>query len=510
MPATTEITAVELKGWTGGLNREADPYLLELEEVPDAINIDFGLRGEAAKRQGYQAVTITHGAAGAGENLWVWRKLGADDNFIVTDRVGGVYWTNSDTYTDPSISFGAASTVERTYPIASASINDKFYLTSHRTGATPHYFDGTTWTALTVTDFSGTAGHFPRASHLLSAYERIFAANVKTSGGTDYRSRVYFSNLLDAEKWDALDYLDFAPDNGQEITAFTQFGEAIMVFKNRSIFSLVGATPSSFAIYPVDDALGTECPHTVVSAGPILLWFDHLTGVWAFDGSSYKKVDDKINKYLLEGINEQYAHRSSAFAWRGRYYLSVPWGTDQYPSRMFVYDSRIEAWTEYDFGVSGSDVKDALMHSVAPRNVVGVFKMWQVGTDAGADIDAQFSTAWMAPEESQQRYRLRRLDLAMSAYGDYDIDLEMRRDFVKDPYVAQVINTSPGGALFDTALFGTDKFGTGVSQVLVRTSGWGKRWRTVQFQFAQRTAEPFQVNRMVLQLSKLGRQRGEP
>lgn len=498
-----------MKGWTGGLNREADPYLLDLEEVPDAINVDFGLRGEVSKRKGYTLVSSDHSTATASEYLWVWRKLGAADNYFTTDRSGRIWW-GAGSYTDSGVAFGAHSGADRNYQIATSSINDKLYFTSLRTGATPQSFDGTTWTALTVSDFTETAGQFPRAAFTLAAYERVFCANVVTQAGTPYRSRMYFSNLLDAEKWGALDYLDFAPDNGQEITAITQFGEAIIVFKNRSIFSLVGSTPSSFSVYPVDDALGTECPNTVVSAGPILLWFDHLTGVWAFDGSSYKKVDDKINKYLLNGTNAAYAYRSAAFAYRGRYFLSVPWGEDTYPSRTFVYDSRIEAWTEYDFGFSGAAIKDALMYAGGNRDAVGIFKMWDADTDAGSNIAAKFATAWMAPEPSQEKFRLRRLDMALSAFGDYNIGLLLRRNFTKDAYVSQTINTSPGGALFDTALFGTDKFGSGVTEVLRRTTGWGKRWRTAQLEFSENTNTPFQVNRLVLQVSKLGRKRGEP
>ena len=90
----------------------------------------------------------------------------------------------------------------------------------------------------------------------------------------------------------------------------------------------------------------------------------------------------------------------------------------------------------------------------------------------------------------------------------------MRRDFSNEPFVTQTIDASSGGAVFGTATFGDDKFGTGRSQVLVRSSGWGTdesvRWRTCQFEFSDTGAIPFQINRMVLQVSKLGRLRGEP
>ncbi len=47
------VEALHLKGFPQGLNREADPYLLSETEVPNAVNVDFGPRGEITRRKGY-------------------------------------------------------------------------------------------------------------------------------------------------------------------------------------------------------------------------------------------------------------------------------------------------------------------------------------------------------------------------------------------------------------------------------------------------------------------------
>jgi hypothetical protein len=509
MPLNTPIQSVDLKGWSGGLNREADPFLLEVTESPHALNVDFGLRGEVSKRKGYTKHTTDDSTASAGAFLYGWTKLGGSDFFIYTDLEGDVFYASGTTLTSAAIAFGAHSS-ERTFDIAHASMNDRLYLSTNRTGALPHKFDGSAWTALTVTNFDGTANRFPRARVLVQAHERMFAFNVTDGNGTAFRSRMHWSDPLLPETWAALDFIDFAPDDGQEITGAALFGEQIIVFKNHSMFSLSGTDENSFTVYPIDTAVGTECPGTIVPAGPELLFFDHLTGVWSFDGTSYKKVDDKINRYLLDGVNAEYAYLSHAFAYRGRYYLCVPWDTSQVPNRTFVFDARLGAWTEYTFGWRGSAVKDALMYASAPAAATGIFKMWLVDADAGSNISAVFETGWLSPEEPSFRYRLRRLDLAFSAFGNYNVTVEMRRDFTQDAYISQVVNTSPGGALFDFADFDFDDFGSGQAQVLSRTTGWGERWRTCKFVFSEATANPFQINRMVMQVSKLGRLRGEP
>ena len=515
MPYRTPIESIDLKGWTGGLNRQADEFLLDPTEVPDAINVDFGLRGEASKRKGYQEYTTVTGAATAGDFLYQWTKLGGDDWLIYVDQDGDLWYTNTTALSSvlAGASFGASNS-DRDFPVVSGTMNDLLYITSVRTGTTPHKFDGTTWTALTAAALDGTPNQFPRAKAMVEAHERLFAFNVKRADGTDFRSRMYYSNPLVPETWEALDYIDFAPDDGQEITGAVLFGEQIIVFKNNSMFALAGTDENNFVVYPIDTATGTECPGTIVAAGPELFFFDHRSGVWSFDGTQYQKIDDKINTYLLDGINEQYAYRSAGFAYRGKYYLSVPWGTDTTPSRTFVFDARIGAWTEYDFGFRDGVDLNALMYTVGTADKVGIYKMWLVDNDDGGNIAAKFSTSWLSPNEPSFKYRLRRLDMALSALGDFDVTVTMRRDFVKDAFVTQTINTSPGGALYGTAVYGTDKYGTGISQALVRTSGWGTnesaRWRVCQFQFEENTQSPFQINRMVMQVSQLGRLRGEP
>ena len=515
MPFKADIESLELKGWTGGLNRQADPFLLEIDEVPDAVNIDFGLRGEASKRKGYTEQTTDVSTAGIGEFVYHWQKLGGSEYFIYVDAAGKLWFTSGTVLSDvlTADSFGAPAN-EREFNMAFGSMNDVVYVTSVRDGTTPHSYDGTTWVALPAAALDGTANQFPHARTLVSAHERMFAFNVTRSDAAEFRSRMYYSNPLLPETYEALDYIDFAPDDGQEITQAVLFGEQIVVFKNHSMFALSGTDETNFTVYPIDTAIGTECPGTVVTSGPELFFFDHLSGVWSFDGTQYQKIDDKINSYLLDGINEAYAYKSRGFAYRGKYYLSVPWDTATVPSRTFVFDGRINAWTEYDFGFRDGALQDALMYTTGTANKIGIYEMWLVDADDSANIDARFATAWLSPSEPSFKYRLRRLDLAFAAEGDFEVTTEMRRDFVLDAFVTQLINTTPGGALYGTAEYGTDKYGSGVSQVLSRTTGWGTnesvRWRVCQFEFSEATTKPFQINRMVLQVSRIGRLRGEP
>ena len=498
------ISPIELKGWTGGLNREADPYQLDATEVPDCINVDFGLRGSVSKRKGYME-HLSGTDVGIFITTWEGRVVAVEDDATNLN----VMVDSGAALSDSTENLGTSPTIDRDYSVATAAMNDYLYVTRHDSTLTnPLRWDGTTWTTMTHAEFDGTASRFPRARTLVAAHERIFAFNVHDDTNGSQASRMHWSNPADPEQWDALDWIDFAPDDGTEITGAVLFGEQILVFKETSIFALAGTDEETFTVYPVDSALGTYAPLTITNVGPELYFFDHLTGVHSFDGSQFKRRDDKINTYLLEGVNSAVIYKAVGFAYRGRWYLSVPWGTDTENSRTFAYDPRIDAWTEYDYGFASAALDEAMPLAVGVRDVAGVMELFSGVDDDGSNITSYVKTGWLAPTSPSVKHRIRRLDLTLSALGDHDITVTMRRDFVTDAYKTKVINTDPGGSVYGTGVYGTDVYGLGSEQVLSRTTGWGDRWRVVQFQFEENTNGEFQVNRLVMQTSSSRRTRG--
>jgi len=497
-----ETESIVVSGWTGGLNKESDPLQVEATELAEALNVDIGLQGSVSKRRGY--LRFDDDADETLEALYAWRRLGAAEFLVASVDDGRLVWAATGAFTARTTSWGAATSASD-YPVAFASLNNSLYVSSLR-GSTQK-FDGTTWSAITDITLNGSGTEFPRARHLVSLHERLFAFNVDITAGR-FRSRMYFSQAADAETWEALDWIDFQPDDGQEITAASPFGETIVVFKNHSIHLLSGTDPNSFTRYPIDSKIGTESPGTVVPDGNVLRFFDFRSGGWEFDGASFAKIDDKINSYLLGGINVGQQHKALGFVWESKYYLSVPWGTDAFNSRTFVYDTRTKAWSEWDFGVQGFASKARTPYVASPRNADGIHVLGSVGTDNGSAIAAVVKTGWISPKTPAVKYRVRRVDTAFSALGDIDVTLEMYRDFGSDVYQSKLVNTNPGGFIWNTNDWG-DAWGAGDDQVYARNTGWGKRWRTMAIGFKESTVNgTFQVNRLVLHLSSLGTVRG--
>jgi len=511
MVRTNPIVTVDTKGWVKGLNREADAFQLDMEESPDCLDVDFGRRGAVSKRKGFIRFD-TAGLADKQDRITYWQRLGGSAFLIVASDVdGSLRYATATAFTDSTYNLGVSAN-EDSYPIGVATLNNKIYFTAIRAGG-QYSFDGSTWTALTATVFDGTSARFPEAKHLLSAHDRMFAANVNDSA-VRRRSRLHWSNAVDPETWDALDYWDFTPDDGQEITAIALLGEQIVVFKESAIHVLVGRDPDSFAGYPTDSVIGTRAPRTVVTDGSDILFFDQESGVWAFDGSGLSQLDMSINAYLLDGINSTAAYKASAFVHRRRYYLSVPWGAATYNNRIFVLDRVTGAWTEYSFGLADAASDGVDWFGGHPGDAgteqVGVVKLFNGADNAGTAFSPYMKTAWMSPGGPEAKYRIRRIDMAFSALGEHKVTVDMLRDFAQSAHISQDVSVSAGGAVYGTAVYGTGKYGGGVDEVLLRTTGWGKRWRVVQFKFAPKTStDDMQLNRFAMHVSSLPRVRGE-
>lgn len=87
---------LDIPGFIKGINKEADPYTLEEGEVPEALNVDFGKRGEVERRDGFTRIDVPWEIELPPHRILTWRS--DDDEFLLTmgsaDRsvwIGSIY-----------------------------------------------------------------------------------------------------------------------------------------------------------------------------------------------------------------------------------------------------------------------------------------------------------------------------------------------------------------------------------------------------------------------------------
>ena len=489
MPARIEV--VRFADFSGGLQKDKDAARLELNESPESLNCEFTRTGAVRRRKGVTKWSINENASMSMiDYLFHWQQIGvSNDWFVAIDNDGDIYYSNTNDFSGAAVADYADSTPSRREFKAFAVLNDVLYLSSLDTTLPPYKFDGTNWTAINDQTLNGSGNEFPRARFLLSKHERIFAFSINNANF----SRVWWSDPGNAETWQSTSWIDVDPDDGSEIQGVSHFADSILIFKDRSIFMLSGTDENSFTLYPVDQSVGTVCPKTIASGANKVFWLDPFQGVYTFDGANVEPISDPIKEYLLDNIvtSDPTVVRHSAFFYNDKYYLSVCWKSandTSTPTRTFVYDTRLGAWTEWSIGFASAVVVDGVAYVGRPRAdhmggaaTVGIYQ-WESGTsDDGVDFTSTFKTAWFSPSGSvNNRHRIRHLVLFLTADASSGLhQFSLFKDFDNTDVVSsQAINTT-----------------SSLDEVVVEMQGVANSLaRAYQLEIVETNPEPWQLN----------------
>jgi hypothetical protein len=358
-----------------------------------------------------------------------------------------------------------------------------------------------TFTRPVIHALAGATSGFPGARCAITKYDRVFVANVHKEGVFRYPSRIYWSNAGTAETFESSSYIDVGADDGAEITALLPFGEQILVFKNDSVWALTGTDEDTFALYQLEDKIGTESTFGVYAYMNTAYFFDYRTGIWGYDGARFAKISDPIDEILLNGINREAILKAFLMVHEDRLYCSVPWNEVTTPAdvntKTFVYDLQLRAWAEWtvgmqpagavyttDFNNTGPGVKGDNYLITAFDDRIGLFQMDPtVITDGGQAMDAVFETTWMNPGNAGDRHRIRRLEFLFEQSRTDMVKITLYRDFDET-------------TVWRTYLYSVDADAAGLKEGFVQEARADGQWfQFVKFKFETQSAtDDIQLN----------------
>jgi hypothetical protein len=108
-------------------------------------------------------------------------------------------------------------------------------------------------------------------------------------------SNLYWSKKDYPESFDPEDYEPIGAEDGQKITGLAAYGDALLIFKTRSVYVLTGKTPISWRVSPLFTDIGCISHRSIVSFADALYWWSEEGPVkWDGNGSPLK-----IGKLLL-------------------------------------------------------------------------------------------------------------------------------------------------------------------------------------------------------------------
>lgn len=420
-----ETQNLSIFGWTG-LDSESSPLVLGPQDAPVATNVYFGDRGEVIRRDGYSIYTTGADPADEGRFLFHFRAANKDNSVIAYIAESGLlYFLDvGGASTDPSKVLVAPAGAQATlasagtpnyYQKAAAVFGNYLYLTdigaaikvAGMVAGDPTPFA----TQISDRTLDGSGAEFPGAKTLAVWNDRMVAGNV-TSGGTRYRSRLWFSDVNDPDTWQATSWLIVGPDDGGEIQQILVYGDSLLVWKDNALYAVTGDYPD-LSIQLIHGELGTTAGLSVAQDQSRVFWYDPDQGVFMFDGAQVHRIDQKVHANIRSTAGSTGLHRSHGMVWNDRYYLSLPSTGAGGPDYTFVYHIQTGAWSKWDLGWRSTCVYEGTVHaSGLAAGEEGVAKLFQGSQkDNGTAFTWTFETAWLPPitEAGTGQYRLHSL-----------------------------------------------------------------------------------------------------
>ena len=312
----------EKSDFTGGLNLRADQFNIGFNESPALLNVSVDPRGGVRRRNGVKRINATAPATDD-EIIKLMTHYESDDNNIVaaTKAASGtglisfyrMAYDGSDmNFSGPLESSGDVFGFKDQVP-SSATFNGKTYFSNGGyvynidTGAIQpnsafSWTGGTDDTAGYTQAFDGTSGHFPMARYISTWQDRMFAAYINETDGSN---RIRWSSAGDPTTWAAADYIDVdTGEDGDFITAIIPDGTRLLIFKQNSVYQITGFGSETFQLRNITRTVGNRdgCQPVAGTMG-VFFWYGE-EGIYVLNQQSLAWAFERIHPAMTYDVGQ--------------------------------------------------------------------------------------------------------------------------------------------------------------------------------------------------------------
>ena len=308
--------------------------------------------------------------------------------------------------------------------------------------------------------------------------------------------KLFYSRLLDYNVWNDIDTginnsIDISIGDNQRITGMVRAREHMTIFKERSMFYLMGYSPEDWKLERISDDLGCISHRSIAQLDSMTIWLSGR-GVYMDDGNNFMRIGEGADTW----INAQsYAHREATCAVISgiHYYLHFPDSTDG--SVILDWNGRFKVWTKWVLPASLTFSclvsKDAYGDTPAWMGAGDTTVVFYTGDTGGLDHDLEIQAKLqpgLISAGPQVECLLRRFIM------DLDLDIEDRAQaliYKDDNPVSYAVNGNepqigvrlPRAQLYSTLKVEISLLGTGttskikgfVLESIPKRKTWGRR-----------------------------------
>lgn len=335
--------AISYTDFSGGLNTQAAPYLLQGNQCREALNVHTSAAGDIEKRNGF--VTVS-GASLTGEPV---KATGVHTLFPVnttTKSLLGVATTSDKDKIFKMTQAGVATVLK-----SELTANTRWYWAQCEVDGsagpifgingvdTPQKWNGE---ASETSEWKATTGEVPKTAKYLT----YFASRLWCAEGSRLRFSGITGSSPDPLNWNSEEYVDLEPNDGQSITGIGVIGSYLIVFKSRKTYQIYD--PTSGANRQLSNAIGCVAHRSIVQTPAGLFFLSEDQGICRTDGKVVTPFSDPIKPQLEEVASRPTTAANAAGTLMGRrYYLSVSLnGTRN--DHTLEYDLETASWWLHD------------------------------------------------------------------------------------------------------------------------------------------------------------------
>lgn len=204
----------------------------------------------------------------------------------------------------------------------------------------PKKWDGTN----AMGDLGGSP---PHAQYIATHRNYVFMARTVSNP-----NRLYFSEVLNFDKWPALNFIDISPNEGDWITGLMPYDDYLIIAKNRSMWILVGTGPSDFEVRRIHDGVGCVAPRSLTKMAQSFV-FASSEGLYMSDLSQEVLLSERL-KETWRGLNQRRLNQIATVYYDHKLRVDVPNNSSTKNNLRIVYDTIQKALSLEEFAEHAS------------------------------------------------------------------------------------------------------------------------------------------------------------
>lgn len=463
----------ELNKLTGGLNDSFNAITLDTSEASTLQNIIFPrqINGAFGKRPGYSRINST-ALSGTPDCTGVFFfKLTDGTRYLVSfwsdDTIRKMDYGGSGadgTWDDIT---GSLTPVIGTDDHADFAIAENKLVLDDGIGTTPPWL----WTGSSNATTLTADADLPNGSIIEYHRRHLFIA-----GNSTQLSRLYFSELGDITTYTATDFINVEDNAGDGIIRGLATGlDGLYIWKDSAIWRLTGTSRDDFQLERMVQGIGTLSGSSIAvinspSSNQQLFFFVTQAGdVAVYDGGiEVTIISRKISSSVPKSIAFSRVDEAVACQYEFTYMLAITNTGSSENDRIYQYDLQHNAWTRF-VGMEANAVctyEDSNGRSVFGfGDYDGRANSWDIDdTTTYSDpdstaISAFYETGWMSFSEDGVLKDVRKVRIFGNQQGaGQTLTATLRTDF-SSTGTSETISLAGTGALWDTAVWDTDRYG---------------------------------------------------